>query len=98
MYVYGIPCDSEYAGASDVKHAGATYLSEYGLLIFPSYTQPTCVQNHTMGSLNPRFLEQLQIIMDNKIIRVGLEDPYITEEEYALVKKIGPCSWYYVTV
>jgi len=89
MYVYGIPCDEE--------HAGATYLPKYGLLIFPTYTLPTCIQNHTTGSLNPRFLKQFQDIMKNKgPLRVDLEDPYITEEEYALVKKLGPCSWYYI--
>ena len=98
MYVYGIPCDSAYAGSSDAEQAGATYLSTYGLLIFPTYTQPTCAQNHTMGSLNPRFLDQFQAIVDNKILRVDLEDPYISEEEYALVKKIGICSWYYVSI
>jgi hypothetical protein len=91
MYVYGIPCDAE--------HAGAAYLSAYGLLIFPAYTQPTCVQNHTMEALNPRFLKQFQAIVDHKgPLRVDLEDPYITEEEYALVKKLGACSWYYVTL
>jgi len=29
-------------------------------------------------------------------LRVDLEDPYITEEEYTLVKKLGLCSWYYI--
>lgn len=90
MYVYGIPCDGE--------HAGASYLPSYGLLIFPAYTLPTCLQNHTMESLNPRFLKRFQEIMEHEgPLRVDLEDPYITEEEYALVKKLGPCSWYYVS-
>lgn len=101
MLVYGIRCAPiDLAGLPE--GATADYYMDYGLLVFSEYTRPTCIKSH--GHLTPRFWNEVQrtIGSPEKPHEVDLEEPYITEDEDAVIKVLneaypgtGP-AWYYV--
>jgi hypothetical protein len=99
MFVYGIRC-----APADLKElpsdAIADYYLDYGLLVFPTYTRPSCVR----GALTPEFWDRVRRIASNRVHSVEFEHPYITDEENDVVRALkylyplsGP-DWYYVPV
>jgi hypothetical protein len=100
MYVYGIHCD-----ARDIAYlphvANAEYHMDYQILVFPQYSRATCVTSRGK-SLTPYFWEQVRTIVQNKVVPVSREDPYITEAEEEMVKAVrelhpySELSWFYV--
>jgi len=101
MLVYGIRCaPADLTGLP--SDAMADYYMDYSLLIFPSYTRPTCVNSY--GHLTPTFWAEVQRTVGSprKVHQVDLELPFITEGEYAVCKALQTwyptidAAWYYV--
>ena len=100
MLVYGIRCDS-----SELINmpAGlvAEYYTNYGLLVFPAYSRPTLVMNHTTHpsarflNLAKRIIEQPYMVheMDN-------EHPFVSDLEGEAIDTLHATgaspSWYHV--
>jgi hypothetical protein len=102
MLVYGIRCaPNDLINLPD--SAVADYYMDYGLLVFPSYTRPSCVQSGASG-LTAAFWERVRMMMQFplKPHTVDAEHPWITEEEHEVVcaiKAYHPrcdTEWYYV--
>jgi len=102
MLVYGIRC-----GLADLiglpENTLADYYMDYGLLVFPDYSKATCIQNYG-DQLNQNFFDNLKRVVEgaDKVYEIDLEQPYITEKEDVVVKRIQettpgvlPC-WYHV--
>jgi hypothetical protein len=96
MLVYGIRCS-----ASDLFslpcNAEADYYSDYGILVFPSYSRPTVIKAH--GTLTPLFWNAAKSILERPtaVQDVDLEQPYITDAEAAIVNALnGKTYWYHV--
>jgi hypothetical protein len=97
MFVYGIRC-----APSDLSNlpsdATADYYLDYGLLVFPAYTRPTCIQ----GRLGPELWDRVRRVASNRVHAVELEHPYISDAEHDVVlalKDAYPlldCDWYYI--
>ena len=95
MYVYGVRCTVDELSRIPV-HKDVRYLTDYGILIFPAYTAPTCIQNNTKEMLSPLFLDRVQQIMTETAVPVVLEEPFLNDDEYSVVRAIRPGAWYYV--
>jgi hypothetical protein len=102
MYVYGLQCSPQDLFGLPTE-ATADYYIDYGILIFPQYTRPTCVKSH--GRLTPAFWELVGKTIRNQgraYIMDELEHPYITEEEDDVawaVRELYPgrqTEWFYV--
>lgn len=102
MLVYGIRCaPNDLINLPD--SAVADYYLDYGLLVFPSYTRPSCVQSGVSG-LNATFWERVRMMMQFplKPHTVDAEHPWITEEEHEVITAIKAfhprcdTEWYYV--
>jgi hypothetical protein len=106
MFVYGIRCSPAdiLAIASRLQQGStnADYYMDYGLLIFPEYTRPSCVQAHS--GLTPEFWSRVRRVMEapGRPHSVELEHPWITDEQAKVVKVIKESypstdtDWYYV--
>jgi hypothetical protein len=103
MLVYGIRCaPSEISSLP--KDTVADYYTDYGLLVFPTYTKPLAVEAHHY--LTPRFWANVKRVTENqrRIIAMEFEHPYITEAESAAVKVLqdaipsSALNWYSVPV
>jgi hypothetical protein len=101
MLVYGIRCaPNDLIGlASEVN---ADYYLDYGLLVFPAYTRPTCL--NARGNLNEEFWGDLRRLLHFplKPRLVDIEQPFITDEESSLLNELQEyypglqTEWYYV--
>lgn len=98
MFVYGIRCDP----ATVVTLPGFTnadYYIEYELLVLPAYNRPTCIRNYG-NVLTQRFINDFKRIAEapNAIHWMDLEEPFLTEEEAALVRSVpaARAGWYYL--
>jgi hypothetical protein len=101
MYVYGIRCAPADLGDLP-SDALADYYLDYGLLVFPTYTRPVCLQ--ARGSLSNEFWDSVRrlITLPNRIYAVSLEHPFISDAESAVVKALQEryprieADWYHV--
>jgi len=86
MFVYGIRCNPVHL-VDLPQGTDADYYTEFGVLVFPSYTKPACIRN-SGDKLNAHFLAAAQRLIENYngMVEVELEHPYITEDEDAAVK------------
>ena len=99
MFVYGIRCAP--ADLTDLPSgATADYYLDYGLLVFPAYTRPTCVK----GKLTPEFWSRVRRVVSNRVHNVELEHPYLTDDEGEVVSALkylypltGP-DWFHIPV
>jgi len=102
MFVYGIRCNSATV-VTLPNTTNADYYMEHELLVFPTYNRPTSIRNYG-PSLTQRFLTDLKRIAGNPDVlhSMELEDPYITEEESALIQTVQDsmpatrAGWYYL--
>ena len=102
MFVYGIRCPVTLLNSlpADTK---ADYYMEYGLLVFPAYTRPTYLQNHS-HTMRPEFVSTCKRVIENNLsaVDVDLEHPYISENEDDTVRTIkqllpgADTNWYHV--
>jgi hypothetical protein len=100
MYVYGIHC-----APADIQViplvAAADYFMDYGILVFPQYTTPTCITSRGRTP-TPNFWADVAMVTKRKVMPVSREDPYITEEEEEMVKAIrelhpySDLQWFWV--
>jgi glycerol kinase len=98
MLVYGIRCNLSDVDSQLVAAAGAEYNEKHGLLLFPAYAKPGYFENNRTN-LNRRFIETIQRVLEakDKAHVIDLEQPYISEEEDAIVKAVrGVTNWYYL--
>lgn len=97
MFVYGIRCAPNDLNGLP-SDATADYYLDYGLLVFPAYTRPTCIK----GRLDAEFWNRVRRVASNRVHAVELEHPYISEAEHDVVlalKDAYPlldCDWYYI--
>lgn len=102
MLVYGIRCAPLDLTLGLPDTARADYYMDYGLLVFPAYTRPTCLNAN--GYLTPRFWAQVAAITRSRLCmqEVDLEHPYISVGEDAVVKALRErypslqLAWYHV--
>lgn len=102
MLVYGIRCNSATV-VSLPNTTNADYYMEHELLVFPSYNRSTCIRNYG-STLTQRFLADFKRIAEtpDTVHSMELEDPYITEEESALIQTVqaslpsARAGWYYL--
>lgn len=101
MFVYGIRCAP--ADLSDLpSDAEADYYMDFGLLVFPAYTRPTCVNSH--GRLTDAFWSLTKRIVESpeRVRAVTLEHPWLTEGEHAVLYALQDyypslnTDWYHV--
>jgi hypothetical protein len=100
MLVYGIRCDS-----SELINmpAGlvAEYYTNYGLLVFPAYSRPTLVTNHT-NPPSARFLNLAKRIIEQPYMVHEMDDehPFVSELEGEAIDTLHPTGaspgWYHV--
>lgn len=91
MDLIGLPTDAQ-----------ADYYLDYGILVFPQYTRPTTY--NAGGRVTPAFWERVKTAIQHpRHAHVAdLEHPYITSEEYAVVKALQETyprlqtDWFYV--
>ncbi len=105
MFVYGIMCDMADLAYLDARLT-ADYYADNHLLIFPTYTRPTCMNAH--GNPSAVFWDAAKPILSkpNAVHEVSLEHPYLSEEEgdaIAMIQELHPGtgrgpSWYYAPV
>jgi hypothetical protein len=104
MYVYGIRC-----APNDLMNlpesAQADYYLDYGLLVFPSYTRPSCLRTHTATGLTHDFWNEARLLIQHpmKTHRAShLEQPWLTDGEGEVVTALQEfyptlqADWYYV--
>jgi hypothetical protein len=96
MLVYGIRCAS--ASLATLPAVVADYYTDYELLVFPAYSRPTFLMNHG-GTLSPRFLNAAKRLVEQPftVQQFDDEDPFVTDEEDAVIKALGTSpAWYHV--
>jgi len=101
MYVYGIRCAPADLGDLP-SDALADYYLDYGLLVFPAYTRPVCLNSN--GKLTQEFWDSVNrlITYPNRVHAVSLEQPFLTDAESAVVKALQEryprieSDWYHV--
>ena len=99
MLVYGIRCKPEQL-VNLPSEASADYHVEHNLLVFPSYTRPLTLNSN--GHLTKQFWDEFNAIIHGRTWVVDREHPYITEEEFAIlraIKEISPLTttdWFYL--
>lgn len=102
MFVYGIRCSASVVIRLP-NTADADYYMEHDLLIFPTYSYPTCIRNYGL-KLTKRFLRDFKRIAErpNEVHVFDFEDPFLEEEEAALIRVVcaempgSSPSWYYI--
>jgi hypothetical protein len=102
MFVYGIFCNSATV-VSLPNTTNADYYMEHELLVFPTYNRPTSIRNYG-PSLTKRFLNDFKRIAEkpDALHSMELEEPFITEEESALIQTVqasmpaARTGWYYL--
>lgn len=101
MLIYGIRCDKTIL--TDLpKETVADYYTNYGLLVFPSYSRPTTLD--AQGRLTPLFWETVRLIIQNpsRVYMMNMEQPFLSDAESAAVKIIQKVNkdampdWYHV--
>jgi len=100
MFVYGIRCNPVHL-VDLPQGTDADYYTEFGILVFPSYSKPACLRNNS-ETLTAHFIDATKRLIEhsNGLSEVELEHPYITEDEDAAVKilqSLAPGSqlaWY----
>lgn len=107
MFVYGIRCPvtmlPQLASAFPVDQPD--YYMEYGLLVFPAYTKPTCLRSYN-NQMTPQYVETCRRIIEcipTEAVEIDLlEHPFITEEEDEAVWRVKEASpeydvgWFHV--
>ena len=102
MFVYGIRCNSAIV-VTLPNTTDADYYMEHELLVFPSYSRPSCVRNHG-PMLTKHFLADLKRIVErpDTVHELDLEEPFLEEEEDALVRRVRSVlpgsapAWYHI--
>jgi hypothetical protein len=102
MLVYGIRCSPLDLNMGLPDSAHADYYMDYGILAFPAYTRPTCLNSH--GYLTPRFWQQVGAILGSQICmrEIDEEHPYVSEGEDAVIQALRERypslrpAWYHV--
>ena len=83
MFVYGIRCPVTFLPRLP-EGIKADYYMEYGLLVFPNYTQPTGLRSH-LKQMTPEYIELCRRVIEcqptDAIEMDRLEHPYLTSEE-----------------
>lgn len=103
MLVYGIRCNQ--ADLADLpKDTVADYYIDYGLLVFPSFTKPTCIT--TRGSrITTDFLHTMRLLVEQRkaVIAMDFEQPYLSDQDATTVKAVQDITgsrvkpdWYHV--
>ncbi len=100
MFVYGVRCaPDDLIGLPD--GAVADYYLDYGLLVFPEYTQSSTLHAH--GRTTPHFWNAVAKMVSGRVHVVDREQPWITDGEDAVVQclrerypALQP-EWYYVS-
>jgi len=95
MFVYGIRCPvtmlPQLADAFHPDTKKPDYYMEYGLLVFSSYTKPTCLRSYN-NQLTPQYVDTCRRIIEcerEEAIEIDLlEHPFITEEENEAVWRV----------
>ena len=103
MLVYGIRCDQSDLSCLP-KDTVADYYLDYGLLVFPSYSKPTCIS--TGGTrITAEFLHMMRLIVEQRksVIAMEFEHPYLSEAETLTLKTLQTATgknslpdWYHV--
>lgn len=100
MLVYGIRCDKTVLSQLP-KDTVADYYTNYGMLVFPSYSRPTVLD--AQGHLTPTFWDTTRLILQNpsQVYAMDLEQPFVSDAESAAIKIIqSTCpalpDWYHV--
>jgi hypothetical protein len=79
----------------------AEYYTNYGLLVFPAYSRPTLVMNHT-SPMSARFLSVAKRIIEQPYTVHEMDDehPFVSELEGEAIDILHPTgaspSWYHV--
>jgi hypothetical protein len=102
MYVYGIPCSPQDLFGLPAN-ANADYYMDYGLLIFPAYTKPTSFVSRG-PDITPAFWSRVKKFVEEPFQArvVDLEHPYISTEEYDVVRALqqkyptATTYWFYL--
>ena len=102
MFVYGISCNSATV-VTLPNTTNADYYMEHELLVFPTYNRPTGIRNYGV-TLTQRFLDDFKRLAEkpDALHSMEMEDPYITEEESALIQVVqavlptARAGWYYL--
>lgn len=103
MLVYGIRCEQSNL-ATLPKDTVADYYIDYGLLVFPAFSKPTCIT--TRGSrITSDFLHTMRLLVEQSksVIAMDFEHPYLSEQDATTVKAIQNVAgshvkpdWYHV--
>jgi len=100
MLIYGIRCSKETL-VSLPKEVVADYYTDYGLLVFPTYSRATTLD--AKGRLSPLFWDTVRLILQapTQVYAMDLEQPFVSEMEASAVKSIQTTStalpdWYHV--
>ena len=102
MLVYGIRCSPADLAGLTPSDAHADYYLDYGLLVFPKYTRPLCLNSH--GYLKKSFWDRVQRVIENPQLphEFAAEQPYITDEENEVLRELRDSyptiqtAWYHV--
>jgi len=103
MLVYGIRCEQ-----SDLAHLPkdtvADYYLDYGLLVFPTFSKPTCITSHGY-KITPEFLTLVRLIAEKSktVVTMDFEHPYVSDTDAIAIKTIQDVTgstnkpdWYHV--
>jgi hypothetical protein len=100
MLVYGIRCDKNVL-AQLPKDTVADYYTDYGMLVFPSYSKATVLD--AQGHLSSAFWDTTRLILQNpsQVYAMDLEQPFVSDAESAAIKIIQSTQtampdWYHV--
>ena len=104
MFVYGVRCaPNDLLGLP--ANATADYYLDYGLLVFPTHTRASYLQNTRASGITPEFWHRARLMIQfpSKTHTVThLEQPWLSEGEGAVIEalqefypRLQP-DWYYV--
>ena len=105
MFVYGVRC--EPADVTALANRGcpviADYYMDHGILVFPTYTKPTCLAAKSRRQMNPEFWNRLSAVAGGNCREMDvLEHPYLSEDEAAALttlRETKPAvvpTWYFL--
>lgn len=102
MFVLGIRCNNATVNRIPAV-AAADYYVDHGVLVFPRFTRSVAISTHGRAP-TAAFWRTAAKIIANRFHAVGLELPWISEDEETMVKAIqetdtnAHVSWYYMPI